>query len=77
MGCEPLLLPEVHTVEGRGDPRNCPEVEVRREWIRRIIDHDGTTAGTGGIESWLRLGEALGVTRGELVSEQRVLPAVR
>jgi len=56
---------------------NCPEVEVRREWIRRIIDHDGTTAGTGGIESWLRLGEALGVSREELVSEERVLPGVR
>jgi pyrroloquinoline-quinone synthase len=56
---------------------NCPEVAVRREWIRRIIDHDGATDGTGGIESWLRLGEALGVSRGELVSEQRVLPAVR
>jgi pyrroloquinoline-quinone synthase len=56
---------------------NCPEVEVRREWIRRIIDHDGTTAGTGGIDSWLRLGEALGVSRGELLSEERVLPGVR
>jgi pyrroloquinoline-quinone synthase len=56
---------------------NCPEVEVRREWIQRIIDHDGTTDQPGGIESWLRLGEALGVSRRELVSEQRVLPAVR
>jgi pyrroloquinoline-quinone synthase len=56
---------------------NCPEVAVRREWIRRIIDHDGATDGTGGIESWLRLGEALGVSRGELLSEQRVLPAMR
>jgi pyrroloquinoline-quinone synthase len=56
---------------------NCPEVEVRREWIQRIIDHDGTAGGTGGIESWLRLGEALGVPRDELVSERRVLPAVR
>jgi pyrroloquinoline-quinone synthase len=56
---------------------NCPDVAVRRQWIRRIIDHDGTTDGTGGIESWLRLGEALGVSRGELLSEQRVLPAVR
>jgi pyrroloquinoline-quinone synthase len=56
---------------------NCPEVEVRREWIRRIIDHDGTTDGSGGIESWLRLGDALGVSREELVSEQRVLPGVR
>jgi pyrroloquinoline-quinone synthase len=56
---------------------NCPEIEVRREWIGRIIDHDGTTEGTGGIESWLRLGEALGVSRDQLLSEQRVLPAVR
>jgi pyrroloquinoline-quinone synthase len=56
---------------------NCPEVEVRREWIQRIVDHDGTAEGTGGIESWLRLGEALGVTRDELVSERHVLPGVR
>jgi pyrroloquinoline-quinone synthase len=56
---------------------NCPEVEVRREWIGRIVDHDGTSDSTGGIESWLALGEALGVSRAELVSEQRVLPAVR
>jgi pyrroloquinoline-quinone synthase len=56
---------------------NCPEIEVRRAWISRIIDHDGTSEGTGGIESWLRLGEALGVGRDELESERRVLPAVR
>jgi pyrroloquinoline-quinone synthase len=56
---------------------NCPEIEVRREWIKRIIDHDGTSEGTGGIESWLRLGEALDVPRDELESERRVLPAVR
>jgi pyrroloquinoline-quinone synthase len=56
---------------------NCPELEVRRVWIQRIVDHDGRSAGTGGIESWLRLGEALGVTRDELLSERRVLPAVR
>ena len=56
---------------------NCPEIDVRREWIKRIVDHDGTSPGTGGIESWLRLGEALGVSREELMSERRVLPAVR
>jgi len=56
---------------------NCPEVEVRRQWVQRIIDHDGTAEGTGGTESWLRLGEALGVSRDELMSERRVLPAVR
>src|SRR4051794_33118287 len=56
---------------------NCPEVEVRRAWIGRIVDHDGTADEEGGIESWLRLGEALGVPREELVSERHVLPAVR
>ena len=56
---------------------NCPEIAVRREWIQRIIDHDGTADGTGGIESWLRLGEALGVSRQELESERGVLPPLR
>jgi pyrroloquinoline-quinone synthase len=56
---------------------NCPEVEVRRAWIQRIIDHDGTADRAGGIESWLTLGEALGVPRAEMESERRVLPAVR
>ena len=56
---------------------NCPEVAVRRLWIQRIIDHDGTSPGAGGIESWLRLGDALGVDRDELESERRVLPGVR
>ena len=56
---------------------NCPDVAVRREWIQRIIDHDGTSDGTGGIESWLRLGEALDVSRQHLESEHGVLPAVR
>jgi pyrroloquinoline-quinone synthase len=56
---------------------NCPEVAVRREWIQRIIDHDGTSDEAGGIESWLRLGEALDVSRPHLESERGVLPAVR
>lgn len=56
---------------------NCPEVAIRREWIQRIIDHDGTSDDPGGIESWLALGEALGVGRAELESEARVLPPVR
>jgi pyrroloquinoline-quinone synthase len=56
---------------------NCPLVEVRRQWVQRIIDHDGEAEGTGGTESWLRLGEALGVGRDELTSERGVLPPVR
>ncbi len=46
-------------------------------WILRIADHDGVEAGSGGIESWLRLGESLGVDREELESERGVLPGVR
>jgi pyrroloquinoline-quinone synthase len=56
---------------------NCPDREVRREWIKRIIDHDGTEGDEGGIEAWLRLGEACGVPRQEVISLQHVLPGVR
>jgi pyrroloquinoline-quinone synthase len=56
---------------------NCPDGEVRREWISRIIDHDGTGPGTGGIELWIRLGVALGVPREEMEDERHVLPGVR
>ena len=56
---------------------NCPDLEVRRRWIRRIIDHDGTTAGEGGIEAWLRLGEAAGLTREEIQDHRHLVPGVR
>src|SRR5712692_9590958 len=53
---------------------NCPDPDVRREWIQRIIDHDGTAPGTGGIELWIRLGIALGVPREEMEDERHLLP---
>ncbi|SRR5712691_8107454 len=56
---------------------NCPEPEVRRRWIQRIIDHDGREAGEGGLEAWLRLGEAMGVDREILLADRWVLPGVR
>jgi pyrroloquinoline-quinone synthase len=56
---------------------NCPEREVRRRWVRRIHDHDGTADGEGGIEAWLRLGEAVGLTREEVEDERHVVPGVR
>jgi pyrroloquinoline-quinone synthase len=57
---------------------NCPEPEIRRVWISRILDHDGAEGeSSGGIESWLRLGESLGVDRDEVRSERLVLPGVR
>jgi pyrroloquinoline-quinone synthase len=56
---------------------NCPDREVRRRWIGRILEHDGTAAGEGGIEAWLCLGEAVGLTREEVSDERHVLPGVR
>jgi pyrroloquinoline-quinone synthase len=56
---------------------NCPDADVRREWMQRIVDHDGTAPGTGGIELWTRLGIALGLSREEMEDERHVLPGVR
>ncbi len=56
---------------------NCPDPAVRREWLQRIVDHDGTQPGEGGIELWIRLGIALGVPREEMEDERHVLPSVR
>lgn len=62
---------------------NCPLREVRRVWVHRIIDHDGVDGsevsrrGEGGIEAWLRLGEACGVSRDELRQDRQVEPGVR
>jgi pyrroloquinoline-quinone synthase len=56
---------------------NCPLREVRRLWIHRITDHDGTTDGGGGIEAWLRLGEACDLSREELLDGRHVVPAVQ
>ncbi|MFC4008537.1 pyrroloquinoline-quinone synthase PqqC [Nonomuraea purpurea] len=51
--------------------------ELRRMWLRRIQDHDGVKPGEGGIERWLRLGEAAGLDRDLLLSGEDVLPGVR
>ncbi|MFN3985632.1 MAG: pyrroloquinoline-quinone synthase PqqC [Rhodocyclaceae bacterium] len=67
---------------------NCPDREIRREWIQRILDHDGQFAGgggeggggegePGGIEAWIRLGEAVGLSRDDVVSLRHVVPATR
>jgi pyrroloquinoline-quinone synthase len=56
---------------------NCPDREVRRRWISRILDHDGTTGVEGGIEAWLRLGEAVGLTLEEVCDHRHLVPGVR
>jgi pyrroloquinoline-quinone synthase len=56
---------------------NMPDRDHRRLWIQRIIDHDGTQGDEGGIDAWLRLGEAVGLARDEVTSLRHVLPGVR
>jgi pyrroloquinoline-quinone synthase len=56
---------------------NCGDREVRREWIVRISDHDGSAGESGGIEAWLRLAEAVGLEREAVTSLRHVLPGVR
>jgi pyrroloquinoline-quinone synthase len=48
----------------------------RRVWVKRVLDHDGSGDDPGGIEKWIRLAEATGVAREEVVSERNVLPGV-
>lgn len=56
---------------------NCPDRSVRRSWVQRILDHDGFGNDPGGIESWLRLAEAVGLERHAVESLTEVLPGVR
>ena len=60
---------------------NCSDREVRRGWVQRILDHDGFEIGgvrdEGGIDAWLRLSEAVGLTREEVQDLRHVVPAVR
>ncbi|MBS1132680.1 MAG: Coenzyme biosynthesis protein [Proteobacteria bacterium] len=56
---------------------NCPDRAIRRDWIQRIIDHDGRGDDAGGIEAWIRLGEAVGLAREEITDLRHVIPAVR
>lgn len=56
---------------------NCPARDHRRKWVQRIIDHDGVTGEEGGIEAWLQLAQAVGLSREETLSYEHVLPGVR
>jgi len=55
----------------------CHDRELRRDWIHRIMDHDGYGEEEGGIERWLVLTDALGLDRAYVVSMEGALPATR
>ena len=55
----------------------CDDPALRREWRERLIDHDGSAEGEGGIERWLRLTSALGLDRDYVSSLKGLLPGTR
>ena len=51
--------------------------ELRRQWVHRLLDHDGYGGDEGGIERWLVLTDALGLEREYVTSMRGALPATR
>lgn len=54
-----------------------PTADLRREWRRRLVDHDGDAPGTGGVARWLKLAEGTGLDRVYVESTAGILPATR
>lgn len=54
-----------------------PTTDLRREWRRRLVDHDGTAPGTGGIARWMKLAEGVGLDAAYVESGAGILPATR
>jgi len=54
-----------------------PTPDLRREWRRRLVDHDGDSPGTGGIARWLKLAEGVGLERAFVESTDGILPGTR
>jgi coenzyme PQQ biosynthesis protein C len=55
----------------------CDDPALRREWRKRLNDHDGNEESDGGIAYWLKLTDALGLQRESVVSLKGILPATR
>lgn len=51
--------------------------EFRRAWRKRIEDHDGDAHARGGIEKWLKLAEATGLSAERVARKREILPATR
>ncbi|WP_458097609.1 pyrroloquinoline-quinone synthase PqqC [Roseomonas sp. WA12] len=54
-----------------------PTTDLRREWRRRLEDHDGDGSKPGGVERWLVLTRGLGLEDDYVTSLRGLLPATR
>jgi pyrroloquinoline-quinone synthase len=57
---------------GRAD-----DAELRRIWRQRLVDHDGSKPGEGGVARWLALTDDLGLDRAYVVSMRGALAGTR
>jgi pyrroloquinoline-quinone synthase len=51
--------------------------DLRREWRRRLVDHDGEAPGDGGLARWLKLAEGLDLDVEAVRGQELALPATR
>jgi pyrroloquinoline-quinone synthase len=51
--------------------------QLRRDWIHRVLEHDGAGDDPGGIERWLVLTDGLGLDRDYVISMAGALPATK
>jgi pyrroloquinoline-quinone synthase len=54
-----------------------PTAELRREWRRRLEDHDGRDETGGGVARWLKLAEGVGLDPTVVESAALILPTTR
>ena len=51
--------------------------ELRKVWIRRVLDHDGESGDPGGLDRWFKLTDGLGLDREYVLSTKGILPGTR
>lgn len=54
-----------------------PTVDLRREWRRRLEDHDGGETSIGGVMRWRKLAEGVGLDPRLVASADAILPGTR
>ena len=55
----------------------CEDRDLRRQWLHRVMDHDGGQGDSGGIERWLVLTDGLGLDRAYVMSQAGALATTK
>jgi len=57
--------------------RRSTDPVFRAVWRKRLVDHDGDGKNPGGIEKWLKLVEATGLSREQAIRGEGILPGTK